>query len=139
MNFFISHNNRNIVSIKANMSEDDKANSSSIKDIYTTFKSIYDSYSSFSLKENLKLLRIKLNDKLSVIPLMALNEPTKELANNVKAHLLYASNYLHDNYPYAATLSRSHGYLISGALVFSLALSPLRSNLQLNFEIIIYL
>ena len=116
------------------MSEDGKSNSTSIKDIYNNVKNIYDSYTSFSIKDNVKLIRLEINNKLSSIPLKTLNEPTKEIFNVANAHLLYTSNYLHEKYPYTATLSRSHGYLISGAFVLSLALSPLRSNI-INFLI----
>ena len=113
------------------MSEEGKSNSS-LTDIYNSFKTLSDKYNSFSLKDSIKSIRFKINERLGVIPLKTINEPTKVLTNFFHAHLYMASNYMHESYPYIATLSKSHGYLLSTALVASVMFSPLKSNLSYN-------
>ena len=108
------------------MSEE-KTITSASSDLYKSLKTIRDTYYSFSFKKSIKSVRCEINEKLNQIPLKTISEPQKTLSNFIHANLYNASTYMHECFPYVATLSRSHGYLIAAAVVASFVLSPLRS------------
>jgi hypothetical protein len=83
-----------------------------------------------ALRENVASSRETINSHLESMPNLNLIENSKQkidgYAEKGRSHLLFGSDYIHTNFPYAALLSRSHGYLFV-SLSALLTYFPLRS------------
>ena len=83
-----------------------------------------------ALRENIASTRETINTYLKTVPSLHLIGNSKQSINElVKAgtsHVLAGSDYVHSHFPYAALLSRSHGYLFVSASAL-IAYIPLRS------------
>ena len=107
--------------------DEERNTNNSFDKAYQSFEGLRDKLHSFSIRDSVKSVRNQINEKLAIIHLKDIEHPKDATEKLIKQNLHAASSYAQDNFPYLSCLSRSHGYLISSALVMSIAFSPLRS------------
>lgn len=87
---------------------------------------LYKQYQNFSLREKIAKVRSKVTSSLTaVVPTKIIPLPDETMFDVVKKPLYEASEYCQSNFPYIATVSRSHASEIIGAYTIGGALFSL--------------
>lgn len=88
---------------------------------------LYNKITNYSLKNDITKVRDRINEPLASLPEIAIPHYDETRLDVVKRPLYEASEYCQKNYPYLATISRSHHNHIVAVTTLAVAISS-RSN-----------